>query len=168
MKCVPYVQHILNYFHCFCTSTIKIVPVQTILYQFKLFCPSSKNKLFQSKNWTTTSIYPYPCGHVYLSLNKPFFFSFSTQINFTVAIDFTASNGKMPSFSNFRSMHQFSGLVKELLSLYWKHIVVLHEWNWQDMIYYWLHFCGPYSKLWPMIFPVISFWSLKKNFMCFS
>ena len=37
MKCVPYVQHTLNYFHCFCTSTIKIVPVQTILYQFKLF-----------------------------------------------------------------------------------------------------------------------------------
>ena len=28
MKCVPYVQHILNYFHCFCTSAIiKIVPV---------------------------------------------------------------------------------------------------------------------------------------------
>ena len=50
MKCVPYVQHILNYFHCFFTSTIKIVPVQTILSQFK-------NKLFQSKNWTTTYIY---------------------------------------------------------------------------------------------------------------
>ena len=50
MKCVPYVQHILNYFHCFCTSTIKIVPVQIILYQFK-------NKLFQSKNWTTTDLY---------------------------------------------------------------------------------------------------------------
>ena len=49
MKCVLYVQHTLNYFHCFCTSTIKIVPVQTILYQFK-------NKLFQSKNWTTTYI----------------------------------------------------------------------------------------------------------------
>ena len=41
MKCVPYVQHMLNYFHCFCTSTMKIVPVQTILYQFKLFCASS-------------------------------------------------------------------------------------------------------------------------------
>ena len=38
---------ILNYFHCFFTNTIKIVPVQTILSQFK-------NKLFQSKNWTTT------------------------------------------------------------------------------------------------------------------
>ena len=41
MKCVLCVQQTLNYFHCFCTSTIKIVPVQTILYQFKLFCTSS-------------------------------------------------------------------------------------------------------------------------------
>ena len=59
--------NIYYYFHCFFTSTIKIVPIQTILHQFKLFCTSSnyfapvqtilsqfKNKLFQSKNWTTT------------------------------------------------------------------------------------------------------------------
>ena len=49
MKCVPYVQHILNYFHCFFTSTIKIAPVQTILYQFKLFCPSSKTNCSKVK-----------------------------------------------------------------------------------------------------------------------
>ena len=42
MKCVLCVQQTLNYFHCFCTSTIKIVPVQTILYQFNIFCTSSK------------------------------------------------------------------------------------------------------------------------------
>ena len=57
MKCVPYVQHILNYFHCFFTSTIEIAPVQTILYQFK-------NKLFQSKNWTTTYITNEAVGRV--------------------------------------------------------------------------------------------------------
>ena len=44
-----YFQPILNYFHCFCTSTIKIVPVQTILYQFKLFCPSSKTNCSKVK-----------------------------------------------------------------------------------------------------------------------
>ena len=49
MKCVPYVQHILNYFHCFFTSTIEIAPVQTILYQFKLFCPSSKTNCSKVK-----------------------------------------------------------------------------------------------------------------------
>ena len=49
MKYVLYVQHILNYFHCFFTSTIKIVPVQTILYQFKVFCPSSKTNCSKVK-----------------------------------------------------------------------------------------------------------------------
>ena len=42
MKCVLCVQQTLNYFTRFCTSTIKIVPVQTILYQFNIFCTSSK------------------------------------------------------------------------------------------------------------------------------
>ena len=52
LKCVPYVQHnLLNCFHCFCTSTIKIVPVQTILYQFKVFCPSSKTNCSKVKNY---------------------------------------------------------------------------------------------------------------------
>ena len=40
---------ILNYFHCFFTSTIEIAPVQTILYQFKLFCPSSKTNCSKVK-----------------------------------------------------------------------------------------------------------------------
>ena len=42
MKCVLYVQHILNYFHCFCTVQLK-------LYQFKLFCTTSKTNCSKVK-----------------------------------------------------------------------------------------------------------------------
>ena len=41
MKCVLYVQHILNYFHC-CTVQLK-------LYQFKLFCTTSKTNCSKVK-----------------------------------------------------------------------------------------------------------------------